>query len=169
MTKNEIALYKAKINVLTITEDDLYNGGPRDPKKIEQQMKTFLVYYLQFGVEGKAAAKAGNRSRVLGTWCQNVPQFAELYGEIEEDFTDALEIEANTRALDKSDSLLQFLLKARRPEKFNPTQNIKATIGSEGIKLVFSDSELSEEEKEILLQNQSNQQPGTNEGEGGGE
>lgn len=146
-----VDLYAKKIAKLKITEKDLYNGGPRDPEKIEKQMQAFLLAYLKYGVQGKAAAQAGTRARVIGTWCQNVPKFEELYREIEEDFTDNLEVEANSRALEKSDTLLQFLLKARRPEKFNPTQNIKATIGGEGIKLVFSDSELSPEEKELLL------------------
>lgn len=118
--------------------------------QVEAKMKLFLVAYMKYGVIGKAAQVAGIDRNTVRVWRERVEAFDEIYSTIEEEYTDVLELEANRRALEKSDSLLQFLLRARRPEKFNPTQNVQATLGDGGIRLVFSEAELSPEERDIL-------------------
>lgn len=122
-------------------------------KDVENRMKVFLLGYIRYGVIGTACNLAGVKRRHFNDWRKYVPKFKEIFDEMEEQYTDILEQEANRRALEKSDSLLQFMLRARRPEKFNPTQMIKADLGDSGVRIVFSDSELSESEKKLLMEN----------------
>ena len=131
-------------------ENKTYAKHIKDISFLEKQIKIFLMGYVKYGVIGKAAQLAGVKRSKIDVWRRNIPKFDKIFGEMEEEYTDILEQEANRRALEKSDSLLQFMLRARRPEKFNPTQMIKADIGDGGVRIVFSESELSPEEKEIL-------------------
>ncbi len=120
--------------------------------EVEKRMKIFLLAYLKYGVKTKARNKAGMSHPQLALWLEMCPGFKEKFDEIHEEFVDEMEYEANRRAMEKSDSLLQFLLRANRPEKFNPTYNVRANIESEGgIKLMFREDELNEEEKKLLM------------------
>lgn len=134
----------------SLEESDLYEGCPYVLEELEAKMKLFLISYLKYGVISRACGTAGIKRKVYETWRKRIKKFDEVFREIDEEFTDKLEEEANRRALEKSDSLLQFLLRARRPEKFNPTVNVDASVGGEGIKLIFTNDELSPEEKKLL-------------------
>jgi hypothetical protein len=133
-----------------LTEEDLYHCCNYTVSELEIKTKLFLKAYAKYGVIGKAAEIAGINRGTVKTWRNNIKVFDEAFKEIEETYTDTLELEANRRALEKSDSLLQFLLRARRPDKFNPTQKIDANVETTGIKLVFTEAELNPEEKKIL-------------------
>ena len=61
-----------------------------------------------------AAATAGIGRRTAYNWRAD-SGFVELWNDALEDGTDLLEDEARKRAIDGSDSLLKFLLTARRP------------------------------------------------------
>jgi hypothetical protein len=50
---------------------------------------------------------------------QRSERFALAWADAEQEITDALEAEAYRRALDGSDRLLMFLLRALRPEKYS--------------------------------------------------
>jgi hypothetical protein len=95
---------------------------------------TFLEIFRQTGNVRAAAQVAGiSRSTVeryrigdhpsqnVANHCRGNPLFAQRYAEAKEDATDALELKARERALrGESDGLLMFLLKANRPEVYNP-------------------------------------------------
>jgi Bacteriophage Sf6, terminase small subunit-like len=72
--------------------------------------------------EGASVTAACNRAvitrRTVYNWWEADPEFAAAWDDAIEAGTDALEDEALRRAKDKSDTLLIFLLKARRPEKY---------------------------------------------------
>lgn len=131
---------------------ETYKSCPFSVSELEAKMKLFLVAYLKYGVISKACEVAGISRKTYKVWLEHYPQFEERFREIELEYTEKLEMEANKRALEKSDRLLEFLLKARNPEKFNPAYKVNATVETSGIKLVFTNDELSEEEKKILLQ-----------------
>ena len=95
---------------------------------------------LSHGASVRGAAAAANRSRqTFYRWRTDHPDFADQWDAAIEDGTDRLEDEAVLRATAgaskpvfyggkligherrHSDTLLMFLLKARRPEKFDPT------------------------------------------------
>lgn len=142
---------KQNLNLdLDLTEEDLYKGCKYKPDELEAKMKLFLMGYLKYGVISRACALAGIKRQTFLVWKKNVDKFREVFEIIDQEYTDKLEEEANRRAMEKSDTLLQFLLRARRPEKFNPTYNVRADIETSGVKLVFSDAELSPEEKKKL-------------------
>lgn len=58
------------------------------------------------------------------------PEFAEAWKQAEEDACDLLEAEARKRARSSSDTLLIFLLKAHRPEKYREVS--KTILALEG-------------------------------------
>ena len=72
--------------------------------------------------EGASVTAACDRAvitrRTVYVWRAADPEFAAAWDDAIEAGTDALEDEALRRAKDKSDTLLIFLLKARRPEKY---------------------------------------------------
>ena len=71
----------------------------------------------------KAAGIAGCTRQNVLRWRDTDPAFAEEFEETLEYTTENLEEAAYLRALKSSDVLIQFLLKARRPEKYR--ENIK--------------------------------------------
>ena len=65
-----------------------------------------------------AAIAAGARRSAMYGWRAEDPLFAEAWDEAIEEGTDKLEEEARRRALNGSDPLIMFMLKARRPAKY---------------------------------------------------
>jgi len=65
-----------------------------------------------------AAIAAGARRAAMYGWRKEDPVFAGAWDDAIEAGTDKLEDEARRRALNGSDPLLMFMLKARRPAKY---------------------------------------------------
>ena len=80
------------------------------------------VAFLRVLEEGQSVAAACDKAAVGRTaayaWRKDDEEFAAAWDAAIETGTDMLEDEAVRRALDKSDVLLIFMLKARRPGKF---------------------------------------------------
>jgi hypothetical protein len=73
------------------------------------------------GVSRQCAYRARQRS----------PAFAEQWTEAEQTGVDALEDEAFRRAMNGSDSLLMFLLRAKRPHIFRDSVRMEHDLGKE--------------------------------------
>jgi hypothetical protein len=71
-----------------------------------------------------AAVSAGATRTPFYVWRADDPQFAADWDQALEAGTDLLEDEARRRAMDGSDLLLIFLLRARRPEIYNRKQQL---------------------------------------------
>lgn len=115
-------------------------------------MKNVLQEYVKCGVIGLACDRAGVRRRTHYDWLEKHPTYKELYEELKEKFVDGLEEVAINRAKEKSDSLLMFLLKAERREKYGDKSdvNLAGQRNAPPIQLVFAEGMLTEEEKKIL-------------------
>ena len=86
----------------------------RTPKNRET-----IIAALREGLSvGGACAVAGMARNTYYDWRKADPEFAAEADEAIENGTDFLEDVARQRATDSSDTLLIFLLKARRPEKY---------------------------------------------------
>lgn len=86
----------------------------RTPEKRDR-----LFAKLRRGYSVSAACKAAGIGRTAYyEWREADPEFASEADDAIETGTDVLEDVARTRATRSSDTLLIFLLKARRPEKF---------------------------------------------------
>lgn len=101
------------------------------PKK-----RAFLAAYAQTGNVTAAAEAAGIARRTHYDWLESDPVYAEAFAEAQEKAIDLLELEARRRALEGvdepvfykgvevgavrkySDTLLIFLLKGYRPERY---------------------------------------------------
>lgn len=111
----------------------------RTPEKGER-----LLAKLAQGYSVSAACKAEGIGRTAYyDWVKADPVFAQATTEAIERGTDVLEDVARTRAVKQSDTLLIFLLKARRPEKFKENVNVKhsGTIAHRDMS-AFSDDEI---------------------------
>jgi hypothetical protein len=76
-----------------------------------------FLEHLSTGASVCASARAaGFGRRTAFEWKADDPDFAAEWEEAYESGTESLEEVARARAMEKSDSLLMFLLKARRPE-----------------------------------------------------
>jgi hypothetical protein len=80
------------------------------------------------GATVSQAAKAGNVGRTtVYDKIANDPKFAAAFDNATEQGTDLLEAEATRRAISGSDTMLIFLLKARRPRRFRDNATIEHT------------------------------------------
>lgn len=76
-----------------------------------------------------AAHAAGGTSRNFKRWREEDENFAQDWDDAIEEGTDTLEDAAMTRALTKSDALAMFMLKARRPDKFDRGSKLELSGG----------------------------------------
>lgn len=100
--------------------------------------ETFLTAFLEFGMVTTACRHAKIGRTTFYDAMKDDPEFAESFKFIEEEVTEQLEAEAFRRAHDGttkptqfgdvqvySDTLLIFLLKARRPEKYRERVDVR--------------------------------------------
>lgn len=90
-----------------------------------------------------ACAHAQVERRRFYEWRESDPEFARSVDEAIDAGTDRLEDVAIRRAEDSSDTLLIFLLKARRREKFGDRQQFEHT-GKDGAPLTITIAERSD-------------------------
>lgn len=76
-----------------------------------------------------AAAAAGGTVKNFKRWRETDPDFAADWEEAIEEGTDLLEDAAFDRGLKKSDTLAMFMLKARRPDKFDRGSKLELSGG----------------------------------------
>lgn len=122
---------------------------PSTPKKGDWK-PAFLDAFAQSGMVSEACRSVGiDRSTAYKTR-QRDEAFALAWADVEERSTEELEREAKRRAVDGSDTLMIFLLKARRPEKYR--ENVKIEhAGSIKQDLSSVDSEQLRERARALI------------------
>lgn len=92
---------------------------PRRTTGTDRARATFLEQMRETCNVSHSARAAGVPRRTVYNWREADPEFAAAWDDAEEEAADALELEARKRAtVDKSDRMLEILLKAHRPEKF---------------------------------------------------
>jgi len=94
------------------------NSTPKTKKE------RWLTVFRDSGNVRLACFSVGIDRTLAYKWRERDPKFAEEWSQAEEDASDLLEAEALKRAKASSDTLLIFLLKARRPEKYRETVNL---------------------------------------------
>lgn len=89
----------------------------------------FLDALREHGTVYAACQASGVPRTTVYRWREDDADFAAAWDAAIEDVTDMLEREAIRRATEGSDTLMIFLLKANRPEKYRETNNlqVKAT------------------------------------------
>lgn len=94
------------------------------PTHSDAEKAKALVKYRELGTVQAACRAVGIGRRTWYNWKRDDPAFAALVAEADEDVTDELEEEAHKRAKDSSDTLLIFLLKAKRRAIYGDKQTI---------------------------------------------
>lgn len=84
-----------------------------------KRRKIFLDLLAVGSSVSKAAAAADGTTTHFRRWREVDPEFAKDWDDAIDEGTDCLEDAAYDRAIKKSDTLAMFMLKARRPEKFD--------------------------------------------------
>ena len=106
---------------------------------VQTVKKDFLKAFSAAGVIGTACKVAGVTRRLVQSWRETDPGFAAEYDDAYDNSTDELEFCAWRRALQESDTLLIFMLKARRPEKYrDPPKQFVAFGGAGGGPIEFT-------------------------------
>lgn len=111
------------------------------PEERVKKMKLFLKAYAREGVFTPSCQAAGVDVHVMRKWVKKYPKFARLFEEMQERFTDSLEMVAIERARDKSDTLMALLLRANRPDKYKDNHKIESNVNTSPIQLVFTREE----------------------------
>ena len=108
------------------------NTTIRTPKKRRAVLKA-----LEAGLSVSAACRSAVMSRsAYFDWLANDVEFAADVQAAIDAGTDRLEDIAQSRAEDSSDTLMIFLLKARRPDKYKERQSLEHT-GKDGVPLTI--------------------------------
>ena len=87
-------------------------------KRMDEKRAKFLASLAEGNSIARAAGDAGIGRTTAYEWREVDEAFAKAWDDAVETGTDSLEDEAVRRAKAGSDTLLIFMLKARRPEKF---------------------------------------------------
>lgn len=104
------------------------NGKARArlPEQTRRVKMRRVIEGLRRGLSAGDAAKcAGVARATVYKWREEDPQFAKEWVEAVEEATDVLERVAYERAVEKSDYLVTFLLKARRPDVYQPKHQVE--------------------------------------------
>lgn len=120
-------------------------------KETKEQMVRVLNEYVKCGVIGIACDLAGVSRNHHTKWLEQYPAYKEMFETMRERFTDGLEVVAIQRAKEKSDSLMQMMLKAHRPEVYGDKGRLELNKDESGkITLLFAEGMLSPREKALL-------------------
>ena len=110
----------------------------RTPKK-----RTVFINALCEGWSVRGACDKARMARSAAyRWREEEPEFAAEWDAAIEEGTDVLEDEARRRAMEQYDTLMIFLLKARRPDKYkdrNQTEMTGQNGGPMTIRVVYGD------------------------------
>jgi hypothetical protein len=104
------------------------SAGGRPPGKRPSWIPTFLETIRKTGNVRLAAHAAGVDRSTPYQRARRDQAFAEAWAAAEQDAIDTLEAEARRRALATSDTLLMFLLRAHRPERYRDTVNVRVDL-----------------------------------------
>ncbi len=120
---------------------------PFDPEhaahKKEDSAAAFLAAYRECDNIRTAAKAAGINRETVRRWIASDPVFAAAFEDARQDAIDAMEQIGRDRALATSDTLMIFLLKAGRPDKYRERsdQNVNLSGSVEVLKRVGADLE----------------------------
>ncbi len=103
--------------------------SPKKPKALKENKKgPFLEAFSRIGTITGAAEWVGISRYAVMDWKKNDPAFLEAFNQAESSLTEKLESVAVDKALKGDNQLIQFLLRARNPQKF--TERYKHEIES---------------------------------------
>jgi hypothetical protein len=109
----------------TCLDDDAVSAPPQDAESAKQTVKErALSKFIEIGTVKGACAAAGVPRRTWYNWMESDESFAALVVDASEHVSDELEEEAIARAKSGSDTLLMFLLRARRPAVYREKHTI---------------------------------------------
>ena len=91
--------------------------------------RRFLSGYRRFATVALGCLSAGIESATFYKWRAEDPEFADAVRALDDEVTDGLTAEAQRRAMARSDTLLIFLLKSRRPEVYQEHREVTVDGG----------------------------------------
>lgn len=143
------------ITVSDLVSQELENIGLDKARKLERhygkddlrvkkaKMEAFLNAYSILGTVKFAAQVCGLNPRAVQKVIKNNEYYQKRFETAHDEFCQYLEQTAIVRALQKSDSLLSFLLRANNPRKFSERMRIQALtddgLNNSPVELVFGE------------------------------
>ena len=120
----------------------------------ELKKKEFLEVYRRIGVISRTAKEICVSVSAVRGWLKKDEKFKKQFEKAYEEVTDTLEAEAIRRAMEKSDSLLMFLLRTRKPEKFSEKLVVDGKLDNPSasavapVQIIFSQDEIGPADRE---------------------
>ena len=114
--------------------------------------RLFLTTYSEQGAVGISAELSGISRFTHYKWLQNDPDYAEAFHEAERSAITSLEDEARKRAIGGSDTLLIFLLKGLRPERYSDRQRVTHEFTNESDEALLDKLRKSDNLRAIIAQ-----------------
>jgi hypothetical protein len=130
--------------------------------QVARVKKTFLEAFRQNGNITKSAEIAKVSRNTPANWRDSDPEFAEQYSIAELEAIDSLEAEARRRAVEGvqkpiyhngkmvdvvreySDTLLIFLLKGARPDKYRDQAQTQVNIDNRSVQITYEDRRIAD-------------------------
>ena len=117
--------------------------------EIVKRMVVYIASYVNFGTVEIADSMVSLSTKVRLDWMDACPAFSKAITESRELIADELESVAIERAKAKSDTLLMFLLKAYRPERFRDRVDSNVYNHGESVTIQIHESMLSPAERKL--------------------
>ncbi len=116
--------------------------------KVVTNMIKFVRSYVETGTFSHASDVSGVGPAERQVYQRYCAAFQRALDEAYELVTEDLEFTAHKRAMEKSDTLLKFLLQARNPAKYRNTSDVNLNAGQGvGVAFTISESMMSPEER----------------------
>jgi transposase-like protein len=106
----------------------------------EKKRQAFIRTLREEGVIKEAARAAGISRTTAYRWRKKWREFEREWDEALADALDDLKLEARKRAIEKSDPLLMFLLRAHEPETYDRKSGVtvNAEVDADGAKITIA-------------------------------
>jgi hypothetical protein len=120
--------------------------GPKDLRVKKAKLDAFFNAYAILGTVRYAAQVCGLNPKAVSKLIKNSDKYRQQFEASHDEFCQYLEQTAIIRAVKKSDSLLQFLLRANNPRKFSERMRIQALQddNDEPLTIVFGECDNSD-------------------------
>lgn len=101
------------------------NGKQKLNKSSQYKKAAFLAAFSKCGSVTESAKRVKTNRENHYFWLKTDPEYVKAFEAVQLEAADALEDEATRRAYAGSDTLLIFLLKGLRPEKFRERSEVR--------------------------------------------
>lgn len=122
------------------------------PRITHSKKRAFLTHFADHGSVSTAAELSGINRWTHYHWLKNDSDYQEAFHDAEKSAVSSLEDEARKRAIGGSDTLLIFLLKGLRPERFSDRHRVTHDFAADTDEELIERARNSERIRKLVAQ-----------------